>query len=201
LRGQMGQRSFAKNFLNQPVTLDGEYWQEDDYTYGDVPSVSKRIIAVDPAVTTKKSSDETGIAVVGYSAAARKAVVHEAFGVRLKGEPLRARLLDLLGRYPDVAEIVFERNQGGEMMASSVLHDMPVRVTTVHNSEKKEVRMERALSYYRRGAVLHERSLPALEAQQMEFPKGLFDDVADSVSLGLDHLAAPGKKPLRAATR
>jgi phage terminase large subunit-like protein len=87
------------------------------------------------------------------------------------------------------------------MMAGSVLHDLPVRVTTVHNSEKKEVRMERALSYYRRGAVLHARELPALEAQQTEFPKGLHDDVADGVSIALDHLAAPGKKPLRAATR
>jgi phage terminase large subunit-like protein len=201
LRGQVGQRSFAKNFLNQPVTLDGEYWTEDDYAYGDLPSVSRRVIAVDPAVTTKRSSDETGIAVVGYSASARKAVVDEAFGVRLKGEPLRARLLDVLARYPDVAEILWERNAGGEMMAGSVLHDMPVRVTTVHNSEKKEVRMERALSYYRRGAVLHARPLPGLEAQQTEFPRGLHDDIGDAVSIALDHLAAPGKRPLRAASR
>jgi hypothetical protein len=201
LRGIEHTRSFAKSFLSQPRVLDGEYWQEDDYTYGDVPSLSRRIIVVDPAVTTKRSSDETGVAVIGYSAAQRKAVVYEAFGVRLKGEPLRRRLLDLLARYPDVAEIVFERNQGGEMMASSVLHDMPVRVTTVHSSEKKEVRMERGLSYYRRGAVLHARELARLEAQQMEYPKGLHDDIADACSLGLDHLAAPGKKPLRAATR
>jgi phage terminase large subunit-like protein len=194
-------RSFAKSFLSQPVTLDGEYWEESDYTYGDVPSISRRIIAVDPAVTTKRSSDETGIAVVGYSAAARKAVVNEAFGVRMKGEPLRTRILELLNRYPDVAEILWERNAGGEMMVGSVLHDMPVRVTTVHNSEKKEVRMERALSYYRRGAVLHARSLPALEAQQCEFPKGLHDDVGDACAMALDHLAAPGKKPLRAASR
>lgn len=201
LRGQAGTRAYSKNFLNDPRGMDGEYWEEADYTYGNLATVSRRIIAVDPAVTTKRSSDETGIAVVGYSAAARKAVVNEALGVRAKGEPLRTRLLDLLARYPDVAEILWERNAGGEMMAGSVLHDMPVRVTTVHNSEKKEVRMERALSYYRRGAVLHARELPALEAQQMEFPKGLHDDVGDAVSIALDHLAAPGKRPLRAATR
>jgi hypothetical protein len=201
LRGIEHTRSFQKSFLSRPVTLDGEYWQEEDYTYGDVPSLSKRIIAVDPAVTTARSSDQTGISVVGYSAAARKAVVYESFGVRLKGEPLRQRLLELCSRYPDVAEILWERNAGGEMMAGSVLHDMPVRVTTVHNSEKKEVRMERALSYYRRGAVLHACPLPALEGQQMEFPKGLFDDIADSASMALDHLAAPGKRPLRAASR
>lgn len=194
-------RGYALNFLNQPKVMDGEYWTETDYSYGDVPSLSRRIIAVDPAVTTARSSDETGVAVVGYSAAQRKAVVYDAFGVRLKGEPLRARLLDLLARYPDVAEILWERNAGGEMMAGSVLHDMPVRVTTVHNSEKKEVRMERALSYYRRGAVLHARPLPALEAQQCEFPKGLHDDVGDAVSIALDHLAAPKKQPLRAASR
>lgn len=201
LRGIEHTRSFRLNFMNSPVAIDGEYWTVDDYTYGDVASLSKRVIAIDPAVTTKKSSDETGIAVVGYSAAVRKAVVYEALGVRLKGEPLRLRVLDLLGRYPDVAEIVVEKNQGGDMMAESVFHDMPVRVTTVHNSEKKEIRMERALSYYRRGAVLHARPLPALEAQQQEFPRGMTDDIGDVVSIALDHLAARGKQPLRAATR
>jgi phage terminase large subunit-like protein len=201
LRGIEHTRSFRLNFLNQPAALDGEYWEESDYRYGAPAGTSRLIVAVDPAVTTAKSSDETGIAVVGYSSAQRKACVYEAFGVRLKGEPLRARLLDVLGRYPEIAEILWERNAGGEMMAGSVLHDMPVRVTTVHNSEKKEVRMERALSYYRRGAVLHAKKLPALEAQQMEFPRGLHDDVADSVSMALDHLAAPTKRPLRAASR
>ena len=47
------------------------------------------------------------------------ACVDEAFGVRLKGEPLRQRVLDLIARYPDTAEIYVERNTGGEMMVES----------------------------------------------------------------------------------
>lgn len=183
--------SFALNFLNQPRALDGEYWRTDDYSYGDLPSVSRRIVMVDPAVTTARSSDETGLAVVGYSAAARKAVVYEAFGVRLKGEPLRARVLDLLARYPDVAEVCVERNQGGDLMAESVFHSMPVPLEAVYSTEKKEIRIERSLGYYRKGGVLHARALPVLEAQQQEFPRGLTDDVVDVVSLALDRLAGP----------
>lgn len=199
LRSIEGSSSFALNFLNEPRLLDGEYWRADDYLYGDLASVSRRIIAVDPAVTTSKRSDETGVAVVGYSAAARKAVVQECFGVRLKGEPLRRRIMELLGRYPDVAEVLWERNAGGDMMVGSVLHDLPIPVRTVHNSERKEVRVERALSYYRRGAVMHAAKLPALEAQQQEFPRGLHDDLCDVVAMALDYLAAPKKQPLRAA--
>ena len=194
--------SFAANFLCQPRADAGEYWTDDDYLTGDLASISKRIICIDPAVTTKRSSDETGISVVGYSAAARKAVVYEAFGVRLKGAPLKAKVLELLAKYPDTALILWEKNQGGDMLAESVLDGIPVRVQTVHSTEKKEIRMERALSYYRRGVVLHAHRLPTLEAQQMEFPQGLHDDVADTVSLALDHLAAPAAKaPLRTAVR
>jgi hypothetical protein len=57
---------------------------------------------VDPAVTTKTSSDQTAIAVVSYSAAERMACVDEVVAFRVKGEPLRTKVLELLARFPDV---------------------------------------------------------------------------------------------------
>src|SRR5205823_11675770 len=58
-------RSFAKNFVNLPVPTDGEYWTEADVTYGDhspgAPTTA--VLAVDGAVTTKRTSDYTGLAV------------------------------------------------------------------------------------------------------------------------------------------
>lgn len=183
--------SFAKNFLNQPRVLDGEYWLPTDFAYGALVSASRRILVVDVAVTTNKSSDETALAVMSYSAHTRSACVDHVQGVRLKGEPLRELCLRLVAQYPDIAYVVWERNQGGEMLPTSVLHDFPVPVRTVHNSEKKEIRIERALSYYRRGVITHAKAFPVAEAQMMEFPHGLHDDQADAVSIGLDHFAMP----------
>jgi predicted phage terminase large subunit-like protein len=190
LLAQQGSRSFALNFLNQPAALDGQYWVPEDIRIAPLPSISRRIIAVDPAVTTARSSDQTGIAVLSYSASARAACVDHVIGVRLKGEPLRALLIDLLRRFPDTQYVLWERNQGGDSLPHSTLHDFPVEVRTVHNSEKKELRVERALSYYRRRAVTHAESFPQLDAQMTEFPKALHDDLVDAVSLGLDELAA-----------
>lgn len=190
LRGQVGSAAFAKNFLNMPRVLDGEYWQESDFRYGTLPSASRRVITVDPAVTTQRSSDETGIAVVSYSAAHRKACVDYVTGVRMKGEPLRGVVLGLIARYPDVAEVVIERNQGGDLMKDSVFHSMPVPVRGVHSTERKELRFERLLGYYRRGVVLHAERFPQAEAQMTEFPRGLHDDQPDAISLAIDHLNA-----------
>lgn len=182
-------RSFAKSFLSLPVTLDGEYWLPEDFVYGELSTVSRRILVVDVAVTTSKRSDESALAVMSYSAHTRMACVDHVQGVRLKGEPLRELCLRLLGQFPDCVHVVWERNQGGTMLPASVLHDFPIEVKTVHNSEPKPVRIERSLSYYRRGVVTHARSFPAAEAQMMEFPHGLHDDLADVVSIGLDHFA------------
>jgi hypothetical protein len=200
LRSIEGTRSFRLSFLNEPATVDGEYWVESDFSYGTLPSVSKRIVVVDPAVTTNRTSDETGVAVISYSAAQRMACVEEAFGIKVKGEPLRQRVLGLIQRYPDIAECYVERNQGGEMMVESVFHDMPVPVETKHNSIKKEIRIETLLSFYRRGVVLHARKLPALEDQQREYPHVLTDDVVDVVAIGMARLAGvPQRSTLRRA--
>jgi predicted phage terminase large subunit-like protein len=189
LRSIEGTRSFALNFLNQPQNLDGEYWLPTDFVYGALPTASRRILVVDPAVTTARTSDETALAVVSYSAHTRSACVDHVQGVRLKGEPLRELCLRILSQFPDIAYCVWERNQGGEMLPTSVLHDFPVEVRTVHNSEPKPIRIERALSYYRRGVVTHARPFPTAESQMMEFPRGLHDDQADAVSIALDHFA------------
>jgi hypothetical protein len=199
LRSIEGTRSFRLNFLNEPAAVDGEYWAEGDFRYGTLASVSKRIVVVDPAVTTARTSDETGVAVIGYSASARMACVEEAFGIRVKGEPLRQRVLGLIARYPDIAEVYVERNQGGEMMAESVFHDMPVPVNTKHNTGKKEIRIETLLSFYRRGVVLHARPFPQLEDQQREYPHVVHDDVVDVVAIGMARLA--GAPPQRSTLR
>lgn len=80
LQGFRHTRSYAKNFDNDPMFREGQYWREEDFQRGTpilltengpVTRVPTRwILSVDPAVTSrdssarKKASDFTGLAVI-----------------------------------------------------------------------------------------------------------------------------------------
>lgn len=220
-------RSFKKNYANDPAGSGGAYWTEDDFTYGMVPGITRTLLSIDPATTTKTSSDPTGLAVVGWapprkveraeldtvaSVRERRAlvaagktgrcVVHKAWEVRLVGEDLRAHVLRTLAEFPDIGLIVVESNQGGEHW-NAILHDMPVKVRTVHNSAPKEVRAADLLHHYQMGRVDHAERLPAVEEQMTAYPNVAHDDLIDSVGTGVFRFipAASTPKPIKATTR
>ncbi|MFI1166554.1 hypothetical protein ACH4UM_23860 [Streptomyces sp. NPDC020801] len=177
-------RSFAKNYANDPMGADGALWTVDDFRYpgpeGPDP-ITHMMLSIDPAVTAKRGSDFTGLAVVSWSAETRRCTVHEAIAVKIPpGEQLRERVLALLDEWPRIGLILLEVNQGQDVW-QAVFHHMPVRVKTVSQSEPKFVRAEGVLGHYQRGRVLHARRLRELEEQQCAFPKAPHDDLVDAV--------------------
>lgn len=185
-------RSFKKNYLNDPMGRDGDYWTADDFTYATVGAEATRwILQLDPAVTTKSKSDYTGWAVVAYrppsyADPSRKpmAEVVAAGKVRLAGEALRAWVLAKLTEYEKIKAVRVEVNQGGELWYT-VLHDMPVKVLVHTSNESKEVRFAYALDLYHRGHVLHTEAIRELEEQMVSFPKAPYDDIADAAVCGI----------------
>lgn len=193
--------SFAKNYANDPRGINGAYWSADDYVYGDDAGVPHRwLISIDPAVTTKKSSDFTGISVVSCRRDGSKAVVHYAVEVKVKGDELRALVLQLLDTFPEIGLILIESNQGGEVW-QTVLHSMPVKVKTQWNGLKKEFRASKAHALYQRGRVLHAKRLDRLEEQQIAFPKASHDDMVDSVGTALIYFLARHATPKASASQ
>jgi phage terminase large subunit-like protein len=172
-------RSYALNYDNRPVALDGAYWAPEDIRYGEVEGVTRRVLSIDPAVTSSSRADYTGLSVVGYSPSERACVVEHAEQVRLTPAALRARVLDLLSRF-ELRHVLLERNQGGDWLAE-VLAPLPAKVHTVHQSERKEVRAARVLDHYQSGRVRHARALAQLEEQMLAFPNVANDDLVDSV--------------------
>jgi hypothetical protein len=188
-------RSFALNMQNSPLGAAGGYWSMDDFNYGRPDGVTFELISVDPSKTTKRTSDFCGISVIGYCPPTRDrpqpmAVVEQAYGVKLVGEQLRMHLLGLLAGRPRVRVLLVEVNDGGEHW-HSILHNMPVRIVTVTQSESKEARAANVLHLYQTGQVWHPERLHALEEQMVSFPRAPNDDLVDATGSGVWRLLRP----------
>ena len=183
-------RSYAKNYLNDPMGRDGDYWTMEDFEYGSLgDSATRWMLQLDPAVTTKGTSDYTGWAIVAYRPTGRErskpmAEVVAAGKLRLVGEALRRWVLARLAEYPRIKAVRVEVNQGGDLWYT-VLHDLPVTLLVHSSTESKEVRFSYALDLYHRGHVLHRERLREAEEQMVSFPDAPYDDIADAVSSGV----------------
>jgi phage terminase large subunit-like protein len=193
-------RSYKKNYANDPAGVEGGYWQDDDFVYGDLDGVVSELISVDPAVTTSKRADWTGIAVMGVQPSQIEVtttgrrrrtmpsvVVYEAIEVRKTGKALREHLLGIIARRPRVRAVLIETNQGGENWRD-ILHDLPVRLVTVHQTVKKEVRAANLLNEYQAHRVRHWRKLQRCQEQMLAFPYVVNDDLVDAVGAGVEQL-------------
>jgi len=179
-------RAFRKNMQNDPMGADGDYWQLEDFTYGMPTPLTHQLLAIDPAVTSKKKSDFTALAVIGYAKPAKQCVVRWARTFKIApGEQLRDLVIRTLEGYPDVMGVVVESNQGADAWRA-ILHGLPVPLRLVHQHEPKEVRAARLLNHYQLRRVVHEHRLPALEEQCIAFPKGPNDDLVDAVGMGVE---------------
>ncbi|WP_297699626.1 hypothetical protein [Mycobacterium sp.] len=178
-------RSFRKNYQNDPMAADGDYWTDEDFTYGCPSPLTHQLLSIDPAVTSKGKSDFTALAVIGYSKPRGECVVRWARAVRIPpGTELRDLVLRTLDAYPDVMGVTVESNQGADAWRA-ILHGLPVPLKLVHQHEPKEVRAARLLNHYQRRRVVHEVKLHAVEEQMVSFPKGPNDDLVDAVGTGV----------------
>lgn len=194
LQSRRRERDFQKNMMNMPVGADGAYWTEEDFKYGTPAGITRVLLAVDPAVTSKDKSDFSGLAVVGWSPSLNQCVVLHAEGVKLTGKMLRQRVLKLLEGFPEIRLVLVEVNQGGELWQDT-FHDLPGVKVRAHTAKvSKEVRFADALNHWQRGRVLHAQALPALEAQMTAFPRVVNDDIADATVAGVGYFLNPEKK-------
>lgn len=191
LNAQRHTRDFAMNMMNRPVSLDGGYWEESDIDVSEPESFTRTIISVDPAVTTKRTSDYTGIAVVSRGSD-NKLYVRHAEQVRATSDDLKYKITGLIKEF-DAKVVYVETNQGGDLW-KQVFSGIPAKYRGMRNTEKKEVRAAQAHDRYRKGQVKHTRHFPALEEQMLAFPRVAHDDIVDAVVSGVAYFNQSGSR-------
>lgn len=184
--------AYAKNYLNQPVSVEGTFWDEDDFTYRDLTQWAEdRILVIDPAAKSKKSNDETAIGLLSYAGNLRKVMVERVQGYRIKPESLRDVVHKLIERY-NIRTILVDVGNGGDHVLNS-LRPLPLGVKVIEVPAKKmrrgkADRFADLLRLYQRGRVVHRDVLTGVETQMRAYPKNtLHDDMIDVVCMGVEY--------------
>ena len=113
----------------------------------DVPEFDRIVVAVDPAVTSSKNSDETGIVVVAAGTNGHYYVIEDA---TLKASPL-GWAQEACRQYAKhgADRIIGEVNNGGDMIESTLRQvNREIRYRAVHASRGKIMRAEPIAAVY-----------------------------------------------------
>lgn len=154
---------------------EGALWTHgliDRHRVDEPPALDRVVVAVDPAVSTGKSADATGIVVVGIS---QRGEARDWHAYVLEDATVQGATPDGWGRAAiaamrrhDASRIVAEVNQGGAMVETILRGiDPVVPFTPVRAEAGKAIRAEPIAALYERGRVHHlrGRNLGALEDQ------------------------------------
>ncbi|MFC5566225.1 DNA-packaging protein [Rubellimicrobium aerolatum] len=139
-----------------------------------LPRLDRIVVAVDPAVSTGKASDATGIVVVGATTQGPRgdwmAYVIEDATVQGASPDSWGRAVIEAARRHGASRIIAEVNQGGAMVGTILRSiDPNLAVTCVHAREGKVIRAEPVAALYEQGRVrhLHGADLRKLEDQML----------------------------------
>ena len=162
----------------------------------EVPDLVKTIVAVDPATTSNKNSDETGIIIAGMG---KDGVIYILDDYSLKADPntWAKKVVQAYGDY-DADFCLTETNQGGDMVITTlrnVCKSLPIR--TVHATKGKRVRAEPVSALMSEDLIKHlnTKRLKIVEEQlcETDFQSGNSPDRADAYVYAVISLMKPRK--------
>ncbi len=168
-----------------------ELWNLDDmHLYYKTPqcAIEKIVIAVDPAVSSKNNSDETGIIVCGKDEIGNMFILDDLSSK----EPSNIWEETLINAYHahKAESIVIEANQGGDLIRNSLLgQDKTLNIKNVYARESKKMRAIPIAGLYKKGKVFHVKQFQKLEVQMGSFITGKKSpDRVDALVWGITEL-------------
>ena len=180
---------YRKNFLGEHYEdAESALWNWDLIKYEAVENCDRIVVAIDPAVTSKKDSDETGIVVCGKKGS-KGYVLEDRSGIYSPNE--WASIAVALYHKHKEDRVIGEVNNGGDMIESILRQvDKTVSYKAVRASRGKVTRAEPIVSLYEQGLVYHSKKLPELELQMTTWNPSKNDspDRIDAMVWGLSEL-------------
>lgn len=163
--------------------VPGALWKRADIDalrVRQVPDLTRIVVAVDPAVTSRDGSDETGIIVAGRSPDGHGYVLEDLSG-RWSPDEWARRAVDAFKRH-SADRIVAEVNQGGDLVEKTIRTvDETVPFKAVRATRGKVTRAEPVAALYEQGRIHHLGTFGALEDQQATYTPEGYDGSPDRV--------------------
>ncbi|TGP55771.1 ATP-binding protein [Mesorhizobium sp. M2D.F.Ca.ET.225.01.1.1] len=151
--------------------IAGALWQRSWFDRDRVekaPELKRIVVAIDPAISNKEGSDETGIVVAGLGFDGRGYVLDDDSG-RYAPNEWADRAVQAFRAFK-ADRIVAEKNQGGDLVEATIrMVDPHVPYRAVHASRGKAVRAEPVSALYEQGKISHVGAFPTLEDQLASF--------------------------------
>lgn len=179
----------AQELEGKVIPMDeGGLWHKGMIKYGKAPSDFKRIVvAIDPAVSCTKRSDETGIIVVGCDHLGQGYVLADMSGKMTPTQWIERAIYAYHHYHAD--RIIAEINNGGDVVMH-LLHTLfpHIPYRGVRATRGKIVRAEPIAALYEQGKITHCDYFSALEHQMIAPFSGQSPDRLDALVWGLSEL-------------
>ena len=157
------------NWLSE---VDGALWSFEMLNMArNIPIIGdyvRVVVAVDPAVTAKANSSETGIMVGAVGTSGKFLVIEDASGIYTPNEWAN-KVINLYYKYSADC-VVGEVNNGGDLIETNVTSiDKNINFTQVRATRGKIKRAEPVSALYEQGRVFHLKRFSELEEQMTSF--------------------------------
>ena len=188
---RLGQQEIHAELLED---VPGALWQRNHIKYKPAPDMKRVVVAIDPAVTSKQSSDETGIVVAGRGIDGHAYVLADR-SARVSPDSWARRAVQGFEDFK-ADRIIGEVNNGGdlvELILRTVSREVPYK--SIHASRGKYVRAEPVAALYEQGKVWHIYPFTELEDQMCTWlsESGESPDRMDALVYALTELMLGGQ--------
>jgi PBSX family phage terminase large subunit len=172
--------------------VEGALWNDaiiDKCRVTKLPDMKRIVVAIDPAVTAHKNSDETGIIVCGVDIDGIGYVLEDLSGTYTPAEWAKVAI-NAYHKY-NADKVIAEVNNGGDLVEANLrTHDRNVSYKAIRATKGKYTRAEPVAALYEDGKVRHNGNLYKLEEQLTTWNAKLDDspDRLDALVWGLTEL-------------
>ncbi|OQB75487.1 MAG: Terminase-like family protein [candidate division TA06 bacterium ADurb.Bin131] len=167
--------SYKQEIMAEDIEdIPGALWKRkwfDEFRKDEIPELAKIVVAIDPATTSKATSDEVGIVCAGAGIDGRYYVLADRSGI-MSPDAWGNRAINLYKEF-NADRIIAEVNNGGDLVETVLRTIEPnIPYTAVVASRGKITRAEPVAAMYEQGKVSHIGNFEELETQCAEYIPG-----------------------------